>query len=127
MSSSQRPTHNEIQFLFDNTPLGYQSLDSEGRLIRVNQTWLAMLGYEEHEVLGRPIADLVVPDQRDLLAERFAAFMATGEINNLDFHIMRKDGSVCEVRVDGNIRYDADGQFLHTNCLLRDISAEREP
>ena len=39
--------------LFVKAPLGYQSLDEEGRILEVNQTWLDLMGYSRDEVQGR--------------------------------------------------------------------------
>lgn len=41
--------------LFDDAPIGYQELDVTGRITSVNQTELAMLGYEARELLGHPV------------------------------------------------------------------------
>src|SRR5664279_1365758 len=35
----------EFRDLFDNAPVGYHELDSEGRIVKMNQTELNMLGF----------------------------------------------------------------------------------
>ena len=45
--------------LYNNTPVMMHSIDSEGRLITVNDYWLQTLGYERSEVLGRRSIDFL--------------------------------------------------------------------
>ena len=51
----QQRSEEYFRRLFDEAPLGYQSLDETGRFLSVNQAWLSLLGYEKEEVLGRGI------------------------------------------------------------------------
>ncbi len=66
----------EIQDLYDRAPAGYHSLDSEGRIIRINQTELDWLGYTREEVLGRPVADFFTPASRAAFQVEYAGFLA---------------------------------------------------
>lgn len=47
--------------LFDNAPLPYQSLDSAGRLLYVNQAWLALVNETPQPVIGRAFSEFVSP------------------------------------------------------------------
>ncbi len=44
------------QHLYEETPAMLHSIDSEGRIVSVSRYWLEKLGYEQHEVIGQPIA-----------------------------------------------------------------------
>ena len=48
-----RQSREEFKELFDSAPIGYHELDAQGRLTRVNQTELEMLGYQAGELLGQ--------------------------------------------------------------------------
>ena len=48
-----RRSKEKFHLLFDQAPLGYQSLDEAGRILEVNQTWLDLMGYPREKVLGR--------------------------------------------------------------------------
>src|ERR1039457_2805580 len=43
----------EFKDLFDNAPVGFHEIDAEGRLVRINNTELQMLGYSAGELLGQ--------------------------------------------------------------------------
>ncbi|RKZ19584.1 hypothetical protein DRQ50_01750 [bacterium] len=118
-----RISGDELRRLFENGPLGYQSLDSEGRIGHVNDAWLELLGYSADEVIGRWIGDFIAPEDLAQLAERFPRFLATGEVRRLAFSLRRKDGTPIRVEVDGRVEDKPDGTPLRTHCLLHDVSA----
>ena len=73
-----RRSEEKFHLLFDQAPLGYQSLDEEGHILEVNQTWLDLLGYSREEVLGRGFSTFLKPADQDLFTERFARIKAAG-------------------------------------------------
>jgi len=64
-------TEERFQMLFDNAPLGYQSLDIDGHLIEVNQQWLDTLGYARNEVIGKWFGDFLSPAYQEGFKIRF--------------------------------------------------------
>lgn len=107
--------------LYENSPLGYQSLDDQGNFIIVNKTWLDLLGYSnKDEIIGNNFGDYIT--ERDLFAERFPTFKACGVTNEVLFEMRRKDGSHILVSIDGRVSYDKDGKFIQTHCLLHDVT-----
>src|ERR1035437_1928230 len=48
-----RQSREEFKDLFDNAPVGFHEVDAEGRLVRINNTELTMLGYSGEELLGQ--------------------------------------------------------------------------
>ena len=48
-----KQSEERFQMLFNKAPLGYQSLDADGKFINVNQQWLDTLGYTREEVVGK--------------------------------------------------------------------------
>jgi PAS domain S-box-containing protein len=79
--------------LYERVPLGYQSLDEEGRFINVNQAWLDLLGYSRDEVIGRWFGNFLAPHEIDALKERFPRFKATGTVH-VDLEMVRRDNSM---------------------------------
>jgi len=110
-----------FQLLFNQAPLGYQSLDSDGCFIEVNQQWLDTLGYEREEVIGSWFGDFLTPAFKDGFRERFPIFKAQGHIHS-EFEMMHKNGSILFIAFDGKIGTDIDGNFKQTHCILQDIT-----
>lgn len=123
---------NEERFrlMYEQLPLGYQSLDEAGRLIEVNPKWLSMMGYTKEEVIGRPFREFLPERYRPIQSERFQRFKTAGEVRSVDFKLIRKDGAVLDVEIDGEVGRNPDGTFKQTHCVLNDVTerikAQRE-
>ncbi|PKO00206.1 MAG: hypothetical protein CVU42_05555 [Chloroflexi bacterium HGW-Chloroflexi-4] len=118
---SIKSTEERYRKLFENSPLGYQSLDGDGNFIIVNQTWLDILGYQKEEVIGHWFGDFLVTEMVDAFRERFPKFKAAGEVHN-QFRMVHKNGQIIEVSFDGKIGYDEKGNFKQTHCVLNDVT-----
>ena len=120
-----RRSEEKFHLLFDQAPLGYQSLDEEGRILEVNQTWLDLMGYSREEVQGRWFKAFLKPAYQDLFTEHFTRFKAAGEANGVEWQMVRKDGTTIVASFNGKVIRDEHGRFLSTHCLFEDISARK--
>lgn len=121
-----RASEERFQLLYQQAPLGYQSLDAEGRFLEVNQAWLDQLGYSREEVIGRWFGDFLAPEMADLFRQRFPRFKDVGEIHQLEFEMIRKDGTPITVAFDGKISYDPEGTFRQTHCIFNNITERKQ-
>lgn len=110
--------------MFDRAPLGYQSLDEDGRFIEVNRKWLETLGYSREEVLGRWFGDFLAPEYVDVFRGRFPMFKKAGMIHS-EFKMIHKNGERRYIAFDGRIGYKDDGSFKQTHCILSDITERK--
>ena len=117
-----RDSEERFRLLYEASPLPYQSLDSDGRLIEVNPAWCGLLGYTKEEVLGARVSDFLDETEGRTFQERFSVFLAVGEVRGADFVMVRKDGTRVPVEVDGRIGIDERGQFKQTHCVVRDVT-----
>ncbi|MCX6175574.1 MAG: PAS domain S-box protein [Ignavibacteriales bacterium] len=120
-----RESESRFRLLYERAPVAYQSLDSEGRILEINDAWLKQLGYRYEEVIGHSISEFLVPDHIKLLQERFPKFLATGEVHNAEFDFVRKDGKIITVSVEGRIGHDKHGEFKQTHCILHNITERK--
>ena len=117
-----RKDEEHFRLFFEGSPLGYQSLDEQGRFLDVNSAWLATFGYSRAEVIGSWFGDFLAPEYVERFKERFPQFKAIGETCGVQFEMTRKDGSRILVEFNGKVGYDNEGNFLQTHCVLRDIT-----
>ena len=113
-----------FQQLFNNAPLGYQSLDFEGKFIEVNTQWLDILGYTREDVIGKWFGDFLSDDFKEGFRQRFPIFKAQGHIQS-EFEMKRKNGTKLFIAFDGRIGYDVNGNFKQTHCILQDITQRK--
>ncbi len=121
-----RKAASEIRDLYNNAPCGYHSLDQEGRFVRINDTELSWLGYSRKEVLGRmKFADVITPNSRKLFEEKFPVFQEQGWIRDVEYEMVRKDGTTFPVSVSATALRDAEGRFVMSRSIVMDATRHR--
>ncbi len=118
-------SESKFRLLYENAPLGYQSLDEKGHLLLVNRAWLDIFGYEKEEVIGKSFGDFLHPDWVDYFKESFPRFKAVGKVLNVEFKMVKKDDSTILASFSGNIERDEKGNFQQTHCIFSDITEQR--
>ena len=124
----QAPGQSDERFrlFYEQSPLGYQSLNADGRILEVNPAWLKILGYERDNVVGRWFGDFLTPDSRQVFPDRFARFKEVGEVHDVRLEMVCGDGRIRCVEFDGRISRTPEGHFDRTHCVLRDVTERRE-
>ncbi len=120
-----REEEERFRLLYEEAPIPYQSLDTNGCLLSANQAWLDALGYRKDEVTGTWFGDFLVDHQRELFKARFPKFKATGQISGVEFKMVRRDGGVIDVSFEGRVAYDEHHNFKQTHCVFRDITERK--
>jgi PAS domain S-box-containing protein len=116
----------ETRDLYENAPCGYHSLDANGKFVRINNTELKWIGYTLDEVIGRMgIEDIFTSESVETFKSNFPVFMKQGEINNLEFEMIRKNRSIFHISLNATAIYDANGKYLMSRSTLFDISERK--
>ena len=121
-----RRSEEKFRLLYEKAPLGYQSLDEDGIIREVNQAWLDLLGYSRPEVIGRWFGDFLPPGTVEMFPEHFACASGAGEVCNVDFDLVCKNGARVTVSFYGRVAFDDQGGFLQTHCMFQDVTARRQ-
>jgi PAS domain S-box-containing protein len=100
--------------------------DLDGRVTDWNQGAARLFGYSVQEALGRPLADLLLPEQRrsEDLAVR-DTLMTSGRIAAHDTTRQHRDGSLMDVSVTATALMNANGECVGFTKTLRDIRTAR--
>lgn len=114
-----------LRTVYEESPLGYHSLDETGCLQDVNPRWLEMLGYAREDVLGRWFGDFLDAEDAPAFRDRFRGFLSAGREMGLEYRVRKGDGAFAIVSIDGKVAYNTDGTFRQTHCVLRDVTDER--
>jgi diguanylate cyclase (GGDEF)-like protein/PAS domain S-box-containing protein len=120
-----RQSEERFRLLFDKAPLGYQSLDGDGKFLDVNQAWLDMLGYSRAEVLNHWFGEFLAPEYMEAFQKRFPIFKASGQTHS-EFEMLHKDGSRHWISFEGRVGYELDWRFKQAHCILQDITESRK-
>ena len=119
-------TYEEIEDLYDHAPCGYHSLDGDGLIVRINQTELTWLGYQREEVMGKMhFTALLTPQGQETFRESFSRFKEQGEVHDLEFELVRKDGSSFPVLLNATAARDTQGGFVMSRSTLFDLTERK--
>jgi PAS domain S-box-containing protein len=79
--------------LYDRAPIGYLTLDADGKILQANQTAMELCFKERAELEGQRMERIAFPDDRDKLYLLLHSAAATGLPQAADFRIERPLGS----------------------------------
>jgi PAS domain S-box-containing protein len=119
-------TEETFRALYENMPVGYQSLDKNGCILDVNKRWLELLGYARSDVIGRWFGDFLSGEDAAVFNERFQRFLAAKEVHGAEFDMVCKNGRLIHVAFDGQIAEDMTGAFTRTHCVCIDITERQK-
>jgi PAS domain S-box-containing protein len=112
----------EVEDLYNNSPCGYHSLDENGIVVRINDTELKMLGYRREEVVGEKFTKLLASESLPVFEQIFFQLKRYGWVRDVEYQMLRADGTKLPVLLNGTAVKDEDGNFLMSRATLFDIS-----
>ncbi len=120
-----RQSEERFRLLFEQSPDAI-GVHQDGRVVMVNPECVHLLGYESaDELVGRPMMDLVHPDDRQVVARRVQQALDEGRLAApADERFLKKDGSFVWVEV-ASAPYVWQGRPA-LQARVRDITARRQ-
>jgi len=111
------------QTFYRKTPVMLHSINRDGRIIDASDHWLAVLGYSRDEVIDRPLTDFFCEDSRRIAMEEvLPRFFSTGEVHDIPYCLLRKDGTRIEVLLSAVAQLDTQGAFLRSLAVAVDVT-----
>ncbi len=127
-SMNYRLKNSENRFLefFQNTPAMLHSMNSEGYLLYVSQSWLDTLGYDHGEVIGKDFFSFVVGENiPEIRTKHFRQLRDSGEIKDINYQLWLADGSTIDVSISEVARRDSNGHLTDSLAVLNDLTDHR--
>ena len=111
---------------FDYAASGMALLDLNGYFIDVNEFFLNMLGYSEHELFGNTIFKICHPEDTALVKASLQK-LKKGEIefDSYEQKFLHQDGHTCWSLVSTSLLNDSEGDPLHFISLFQDLTEKR--
>ncbi|MCB5160434.1 diguanylate cyclase [Marinomonas algarum] len=113
---------NVLHDLYDNAPCGYHSLDSDGCVVRINQTELDWLGYSREEVLGQPFVRFLTAGSQQHFLSLFKELKNKSVLENEVLEIQRKNGTTFYSSSSATSVNKQSGNFAVARASLFDIT-----
>jgi two-component system cell cycle sensor histidine kinase/response regulator CckA len=114
----------EYADLYDFAPVGYLSLDREGRVLRANLTAAALLGAERDRLTGHPLLVHIVAADREIFYSHLREVGLQERPAACELRLEKKTGEIFHARLESVPFRAADGSIECRTSLL-DISERK--
>lgn len=118
----------DAEQLYDRAPCGYLSTTPDGTIIKVNQTLLALTGYEREELVGRRrFAELLSRGGQIYHETHFSPMLRMhGEAHEIALTLVRSDGQRMPVLVNSVLDRGEDGSPRVVRTAVFDATQRRQ-
>jgi PAS domain S-box-containing protein len=135
-----RKTKDHLENIIESSSDCIVVTDAGGYIVRVNSSFMKLLGYEEDEVIGKHTAELspaedgmyesATGDTIEIEMESYAQSQVTlmerlyenGTISNVETYYIRKDGKLVSIEVNSALLYNEKGDITGAVGINRDIT-----
>ena len=112
--------------LVETSPDAITVTDMNGRITMANPQSTVMLGYENpQEIIGKNAFELIAPDEQEKAQKNMRLTLATGMIRDIEYSLVRKDGSRFPGEMNITVQRDGQGKPEGFLALSRDITERK--
>jgi len=101
------------------------TLDPAGRITSTNQAVCAATGYQEGELLGRSVLEVIAPESYAAAAEALARILNQETVEEAAVEAVAKDGRSLTLEIRGRMLYE-EGKFAGTFHIARDVTRRKQ-
>ncbi len=110
--------------IYENVADVIYETDNQGHLTSISPSIEKQAGYRPEELIGRSVTEFFVfPEQYATLD---ALITANGSVNDFEALLRQKDGTTLFASITAHILFDANGQGMTTEGVLRDITERKQ-
>ncbi len=126
LSEELKRTADQYSALYHNTPVMMHSVDDDGKLIRVNDYWLSVLGYERQDVLGKSSADFLTEASRRTLVEVvFPQLRKSGQVRDVEIQMVKRDGTILDILGSAVAQFGDHERIEQTLAFFVDVTERK--
>ena len=108
----------EVKTILKTTIDGFYTVDENGKILEVNDSYCSMIGYSQDELLKMGIKDIEVIDTEEIIKERIQHIFKYGYAHFETKH-RRKDGRIIDIEASVNFLVE---DKLKLFCFMRDTT-----
>jgi len=124
--SNSRGTADRYRALFERTNDGVIIFDLEWDVISANTQAQDLLGYSEHEIIGKNSYECDDLENTDVMCRNREQILQGETIPIFESTLVRKDDSRVPVELSMALVHDVKGNPLHVQCIMRDITERKD-
>lgn len=121
-----RESEERYKILYDEAPIGYHEVDTDGIIQQVNRTEAEMLGYLADDMVGSCMIDYILPSQKteskDVFDQKIKKQLP---LKPFELTYLRSDGKPLEALIEERLVQDTNGHVVGMRSVLQDISERK--
>jgi PAS domain S-box-containing protein len=126
MEEKLKKNEQRFRSLYTNTPVMMHSIDKDGKLLSVSNTWLEKMGYRLDEVTGRRSSEFLTDESKEYAVNTILPeFFNTGVCQNVPYQFIRKDGTVMDTLLSATAERDDNGNILRSLAVIVDVTERK--
>lgn len=120
-----RESEKRYRDLFENAHDLIQIVRPDGTLLYVNKSWRETFGYDEAELAGLSIFDLISPECQNHCVATFQKVISEEKVNYINTTFVAKNGR--KVIIEGNAICKFENNTpVSTQCIFRDVTEKKK-
>ena len=126
-ATQQQLTHSRMRYvdLYDFSPIGYASLDEDGRIAEINITGGKLLGDNPHKLIGRPFIDFIVPEDVQGFKLHLRRSRWSRQQRSIELHLRPLDSDPIDVQLFTMATQDAERHMLQFRTAILDVTMRK--
>ncbi|MCK5151457.1 MAG: PAS domain S-box protein [Candidatus Thorarchaeota archaeon] len=121
-----RISEERFKQFFEDAPMYCYMVSEEGKILNVNKSALAALGFTIEEIVGKPVSFLYAEESIQKAMTLFESWKETGFIKNEELVIQTKSREKRMVLLNVVGVRDSDGKVVHSVSIQQDITQRVE-
>jgi len=118
-----RMSEERYRDIYHKTPIMLHSIDTRGRIIRVSDHWVDVMGFARSEVIGRHLTDFFTLESKTYaLSTIFPEFFKTGFFKDVPYTYIKKDGNKIDILLSCYGVRDETGQVVRSLAVSVDVT-----
>ncbi|HUR68311.1 MAG TPA: PAS domain S-box protein [Candidatus Thermoplasmatota archaeon] len=113
--------HADLRDFVDTSAIGLHWVGPDGTILWANEADYAPMGYAKDEYVGRDIRAFHV--DAHVIEDILQRLGRDERLHEYPARLLARDGTIRHVLIDSSV-YWREGQFIHTRCFTRDVTAQ---
>ena len=119
-------TQERFSDFFKNAPIGFHIFGPDQIIADINDAELEMIGYSRDEIVDKKTwAELIIPEERQQFKEHWHNIISKGQVRDLEYTLVHKDGHHINVILNASSRFDKNGNLINTRGSVLNITERK--
>lgn len=126
LKGAQR-SEDTLKLLNENVPDVIYSLNPSGEFISLSPAVRHLLEYEPEELLGKSVFEIIHPEDRQRVLDRFTQAVKKGEksVKTIEFRMINKSGKIKDFEIRRKLYFEND-KVIRNDGIARDVTERKQ-